>query len=132
MLKEGALDGSHAIFGLHVDPSLPTGTIGSKPGPFLASSGRFIASVRGKGGHAASPHTTRDPILAASMAILALQQIVSRQTDPLEAMVVSVGFVEGGQAGNVIPEIVKFGGTYRSMSTDGFSHAQLRIKEVLI
>lgn len=131
MLKEGALDGSQAIFGLHVDPSLPTGTIGSKPGPFLASSGRFIASIKGEGGHAASPHRTKDPVLAASMAILALQQIVSRETDPLEAMVVSVGFVAGGQAGNVIPEIVKFGGTYRSMSTDGFAQAHLKIKEII-
>lgn len=87
MIKEGALDGSQAIFGLHIDPSMPTGTIGSRPGPFLAGAGRFIASIRGEGGHAASPHRTKDPVLAASMAILALQQIVSRQTDPLEAMV---------------------------------------------
>ncbi|WOG91127.1 hypothetical protein DCAR_0310375 [Daucus carota subsp. sativus] len=131
MIKEGALDGSQAIFGLHIDPSMPTGTIGSRPGPFLAGAGRFIASIRGEGGHAASPHRTKDPVLAASMAILALQQIVSRQTDPLEAMVVSVGFIDGGQAGNVIPEIVKFGGTYRSMSTDGFAYAQLRIREII-
>lgn len=89
MLKEGALDGCQAIFGLHVEPGMPTGMIGSKPGPLLASSGRFVASIQGKGGHAASPHKTRDPILAASMAILALQQIVSRQTDPLEARVIS-------------------------------------------
>lgn len=90
MLKEGALDGCQAIFGLHVEPGMPTGMIGSKPGPLLASSGRFVASIQGKGGHAASPHKTRDPILAASMAILALQQIVSRQTDPLEARVISL------------------------------------------
>ncbi|KAK1384202.1 IAA-amino acid hydrolase ILR1-like protein [Heracleum sosnowskyi] len=67
MLKEGALDGSQAIFGLHVDPTLPAGTIGSKPSPFFASSGRFIASIKGEGGHAASPHRTKDTVLAASM-----------------------------------------------------------------
>ncbi|KAK3037868.1 hypothetical protein RJ639_031228, partial [Escallonia herrerae] len=131
MLKEGVLDGSQAIFGLHVSPDLFTGTIGSRPGPMLAGSGRFLAIIQGKGGHAAMPHKARDPVLAASLAILALQQIVSRDTNPLEAMVVSVGFIEGGLAGNVIPETVKFGGTFRSMTPEGFSFLKLRIKEVI-
>lgn len=87
MLKEGALDDFQAIFGLHVSPGMPTGTVGSKPGPLLAGAARFSAVIKGKGGHAASPHVGRDPVLAASLAILALQQIVSRETDPLEARV---------------------------------------------
>lgn len=87
MIKEGALDGVEAIFGLHVDPSSPTGTVNSKPGPMLAGSGRFSVVIRGKGGHAASPHKTRDPVLALSMVVLALQHIVSRETDPLESRV---------------------------------------------
>ena len=87
MLKEGALDNFQAIFGLHVAPDLPTGTIGSRPGPMLASSGRFVVIIEGKGGHAANPHGTRDPILAASASIVTLQQIISRETDPLEARV---------------------------------------------
>ncbi|XP_075638875.1 IAA-amino acid hydrolase ILR1-like 3 [Castanea sativa] len=131
MLKEGALDKVNAIFGLHVLPQMPTGTIGSRPGPMLAGSGRFIAIIRGKGGHAANPHVTRDPVLAASLAIISLQQIISRETDPLEAMVISAGFIEGGQAGNVIPETVRFGGTFRSMSTEGLSYLMQRIKEVI-
>ena len=87
VLKEGALDDSQAIFGLHVAPEMLTGTVGSKPGPLLAGSARFSSVIQGKGGHAASPHLGRDPVLAASLAILALQQIVSRETDPLEARV---------------------------------------------
>ncbi|XP_058207083.1 IAA-amino acid hydrolase ILR1-like 3 [Rhododendron vialii] len=131
MLKEGALDGVEAIFGLHVWPQLPTGSIGSRPGPMMAGSGRFTAVIQGKGGHAAAPHRTRDPVLAASLSVLALQQIVSRETDPLEARVVSIGFIEGGQAGNVIPETVRFGGTFRSMTSEGMSYLQQRIKEVI-
>ncbi|XP_057964605.1 IAA-amino acid hydrolase ILR1-like 3 [Malania oleifera] len=131
MLKEGALDKVRAIFGLHVSPEMPIGTIGSRPGPMLAGSGRFLATIQGKGGHAATPHATKDPILAASFAILALQQIVSRETDPLEATLVTVGFIEGGSAGNVIPETLKFGGTFRSMTSEGIDYLQQRIKEVI-
>ncbi|KAH9674451.1 IAA-amino acid hydrolase ILR1-like 3 [Citrus sinensis] len=119
------------IFGLHVAPELPTGTIGSRPGPMLAGSMRFLAVIEGKGGHAAMPHATRDPVLAASFAILALQQIVSRETDPLEARLVSVGFIEAGQAGNVIPASVRLGGTLRSMTTEGLFYLQRRVKEVI-
>ncbi|XP_026425929.1 IAA-amino acid hydrolase ILR1-like 3 isoform X2 [Papaver somniferum] len=129
MLKEGALANVSAIVGLHVDPYLPTGTIASRPGPLLAGSGRFKATIQGKGGHAATPHTTQDPVLAASFAILALQNIVSRETNPLQSAVVSVGLIRAGQAGNVIPESVNFGGTYRSLTTEGFSYLRQRIKE---
>ena len=94
MLKEGALDKIQAIFGLHVAPELATGTIGSRPGPMLAGSARFLATIRGKGGHAARPHATRDPVLAASLAIISLQQIISRETDPLEAMVGFLTFLK--------------------------------------
>lgn len=131
MLKEGALDGIQGIFGLHVSPQMPTGTIGSRPGPFLAGAGRFLVTVQGKGGHAAAPHLTADPIIAACSVILALQQIVSRETNPLEARVVTVGFVKGGQAANVIPETVELKGTFRSMTLEGIRYLQHRIKEVI-
>lgn len=87
MLEEGALDGFQAMFGLHVWPFMPVGSIGSRPGPIMAGSSRFTAIMQGNGGHAATPHKTRDPILAVSMAVLALQQLVSRETDPLEPRV---------------------------------------------
>ncbi|KAI3939167.1 hypothetical protein MKX01_002035 [Papaver californicum] len=131
MLKEGALANVSAIFGLHVEPHLPTGTIASRPGPLLAGSGRFKVTIQGKDGHAATPHTTQDQVLAASFTILALQNSVSRETNPLQSAVVSVGFIGAGQAGNVIPESVNFGGTFRSLTTEGFSYLRQRIKEVL-
>lgn len=131
MLQHSALDNINAIFGLHVWPSFPTGVIASSPGPVMAGAGMFSATIQGKGGHAASPHKTKDPILAASLAVVALQQIVSRETDPLEARVVTVGFIEGGEAFNVIPETVQFAGTYRSLSSRGLSYTKERIKEVI-
>ncbi|KAF9612147.1 hypothetical protein IFM89_038335 [Coptis chinensis] len=131
MLQEGALDNISAMFGLHVLPSLPTGTVASKPGPMLAGSGRFSVIIRGVGGHAARPDRTIDPTIAASFAIIALQQIVSRETDPLESRVVSVAYIQAGEAMNVIPEFVKLGGTFRSMTPEGYSYLKQRIKEIL-
>lgn len=89
MLQEGVLDDVEAIFALHVDPSLQTGYIASRTGPVLAASGRFQAIIKGKGGHAAAPHRTVDPLIPASFAILSLQQIVSREADPRESRVSS-------------------------------------------
>ncbi|XP_050229288.1 IAA-amino acid hydrolase ILR1-like 9 [Mercurialis annua] len=133
MLEEGALDNIRAIFGLHVEPDFSLGSVASKPGPLAAGSGRFLVVIRGEGGHAAWPHQARDPVVAASFAILALQQLISREKDPLEPRVLSLGFVEAGQAGNVIPETVEselLSGTSRSMSSKGLSQLQKRIKEV--
>ncbi|GER41864.1 IAA-amino acid hydrolase ILR1 [Striga asiatica] len=131
MIKDGVLNGVEAIFGLHVDPKMPTGTLISKPGPLMAGSARFHVVIQGKGGHAALPHRTHDPVLALSMAIIALQHIVSRETDPLEPRVVSIGYVHGGEAFNVIPETVEFGGTFRFMSSESYSYLKQRIKEVI-
>lgn len=89
MLQHGVLDDLNGIFFIHVLPSYPTGVIASRPGTILAGAGLFSVTIRGKGGHAATPHHNRDPILAAAFTILALQQIVSRETDPLEARVIS-------------------------------------------
>ncbi|KAM0863571.1 hypothetical protein ACQ4PT_044514 [Festuca glaucescens] len=131
VLEEGVLDDVSAIFGLHVDPSLPVGTVASRPGPFMAASGRFFITVIGKGGHAASPHHAVDPIVMASSAIISLQTIVAREIDPLQAAVISVTFVNGGDAYNVIPETVSFGGTFRSLTTEGLSYLKKRIKEII-
>ncbi|CAK9320193.1 unnamed protein product [Citrullus colocynthis] len=131
MLQEDALDDIDGIFALHVQPSLPTGVIASRPGPVCAGAGHFSALIRGKGGHAAAPHKTKDPVLATAFIIQALQQIVSRETDPLEAGVVTVAFVDGGQALHVVPETVKVGGTFRSLSLEGFAYLKERIREVI-
>ncbi|CAN1134040.1 IAA-amino acid hydrolase ILR1 [Linum perenne] len=131
MLQDGCLDDLDAILSIHVLPSVPTGAIASRPGPILAGVGLFAATIQGVGVHASSPHMGKDPILAASSAIVALQQIVSRETDPLEAAVVTVGLIEGGKAGNVIPDTVRFEGTFRSLSTKGVYYLQQRIKEIV-
>ncbi|PQQ20133.1 IAA-amino acid hydrolase ILR1 [Prunus yedoensis var. nudiflora] len=105
--------------------------VASRRGPILAGVGLFSATIQGQGGHGASPHQTRDPILAAALTTLALQQIVSRETDPLESRVVTVGYLQGGQAPNVIPDSVKLGGTFRSLTSEGLSYLKERIKEII-
>ncbi|KAG2640959.1 IAA-amino acid hydrolase ILR1-like 9 [Panicum virgatum] len=131
ILQEGCLDDVSAIFGLHVSPDLPLGSVSSRPGPFSATSARFIAIMNGKGGHAAVPQQSIDPIVAASTAILSLQQIVSREIDPLQSAVLSITFLKGGEAFNVIPESVTFGGTLRSLSNEGLSYLKKRIREIV-
>ncbi|XP_076948215.1 IAA-amino acid hydrolase ILR1-like 3 [Bidens hawaiensis] len=131
MINEGALGGAEAIFGMHVDFTVPTGTIATLPGPMLAAVCFFVARIQGKGGHAAEPHNAVDPILAASATVLALQQLISRELDPLQSQVLSVTYVKGGGAFNVIPEYVEFGGTLRSLTTEGLQHLQQRVKEVV-
>ncbi|BAT78938.1 hypothetical protein LR48_Vigan04g115500 [Vigna angularis] len=131
MIKEGVLQDAEAIFSLHIDHTTPTGAIASIPGAFTAAGCVFEARIVGVGGHAASPHTNIDPVLATSFAILALQQLVSRESDPLQSNVLSVTFVKGGTALNVIPSYVKFGGTLRSQTTEGMYYFRQRIKEVI-
>lgn len=131
MIKEGILQDAEAIFALHIDASTPTGAIASISGPFTAAGCMFEAKIVGVGGHAAFPQESVDPVLATSFAILALQQLVSRESDPLQNQVLSVTFVEGGTALNVIPSNVKFGGTLRSLTTEGMYHFRQRLKEVI-
>ncbi|KAF6156736.1 hypothetical protein GIB67_033205 [Kingdonia uniflora] len=108
-------------------------------GPALAAVCSFQAKIEGKDGHAAVLHFNVDPILAASFSILALQHLISRELDPLHsqifvyvlAKVLSVTFVQGGTALNAIPQSVEFGGTLRSLTTDGLRQLQRRVKEVI-
>lgn len=87
MLESGVLDNVEAIFGLHLTGKCPIGRVASKPGPILAASGFFEAVISGKGGHAALPQHTIDPILAASNIIISLQHLISREADPLDSQV---------------------------------------------
>ncbi|KAF5187877.1 N-acetyldiaminopimelate deacetylase [Thalictrum thalictroides] len=106
MIEEGVLENVEAIFSLHTAYSWPTGTVASKPGEFLAGCGAFQAKISGKGGHAAIPQDSIDPILATAATVISLQNIVSRETDPLDSKVVSVCKIRGGSAHNIIPESV--------------------------
>ena len=90
MLDAGVLENVDAIFGLHVSARYPIGVVASRPGPISAASSFFEAVINGKGGHAAIPQHTVDPILAASNVIVSLQHLVSREADPLDSQVISL------------------------------------------
>ncbi|EEE66891.1 hypothetical protein OsJ_23716 [Oryza sativa Japonica Group] len=131
VLESGLLDDVSVIFGLHVIPNLPVGVVASRPGPFMSAAARFAATFTGKGGHAGVPHDAVDPVVAVSSAVLSLQQLVSRETDPLEAAVVSITILKGGDAYNVIPESASLGGTFRSMTDEGLAYLMKRIREII-
>ncbi len=133
MVQEGALENPKVdrVFGIHVWPDLPTGKIGGKSGPFLAAVSSIRLVVRGgKGGHAAFPHKTHDPILAMSHIVCALQSIVSRECNPLNASVVSITAIHGGDAFNVISDEVVAKGTIRSMTTQGLAELRTSIQRI--
>jgi len=121
LIAAGALDGRlgpkvQAIFGLHGWPSIPLGVLATKPGALLAATDNFTITFKGKGVHGAYPHAGRDPIVAAAEAVASLQQIVSREMDPTEPAVVTVGKFSAGTAVNIIPDTAVFEGTARTLS----------------
>ncbi|XP_031268611.1 IAA-amino acid hydrolase ILR1-like 4 [Pistacia vera] len=131
IIDAGVLENVKAIFGLHVSPDIPVGQVASRPGPLLAGSGFFEAVISGKGGHAAIPQHSIDPILAASNVIVSLQHLISREADPLDSQVVTVAKFQGGGAFNVIPDSVTIGGTFRAFSKESFMQLKKRIEEVI-
>lgn len=131
MIEDGALENVEAIFGLHVSSGLPVGQVSTRAGPLLAGSGFFQAVIHGKGGHAANPHYSVDPILAASNVVITLQYIVSREADPLDPQVVTVGKFQAGNAFNVIPDSVTIGGTFRAFIKSSLLQLKKRIQEVI-
>ncbi|HEY9085172.1 MAG TPA: M20 family metallopeptidase [Candidatus Tyrphobacter sp.] len=116
MIEEGALDDPRvdAIAMLHVDVRLETGAVSVTPGPVNASADEIEIVVRGKGGHGGSPHTALDAIPPAAAIVLALQNIASRETDPLGSVVVTIGTIVGGYRNNVIADEVRMTGTLRA------------------
>ncbi|XP_043704902.1 IAA-amino acid hydrolase ILR1-like 4 [Telopea speciosissima] len=131
MIKEGALENVEAILGIHVVHRYETGTVASRPGEFLAGCGSFKAEIKGKGGHAALPQESIDPILAASASVVSLQHIVSRETDPLQSQVVSVSTFQSGNAFNVIPDTAVIGGTFRAFKKQNMYLLKQRIQQVI-
>jgi amidohydrolase len=115
MVAAGAVDGVRQIFALHVDPTRRAGEIGVCTGPFTAHCDSMRITVRGRGGHGARPHESKDPIAAAAQLISTLYQFVPRVTETHDAVVVSFGRVCGGHNPNVIPEQVELGGTLRTL-----------------
>lgn len=117
LIAEGVLDNPRpsCIFGLHVHPGLAVGRMSFRGGKVMASADELYITVKGKGGHAASPHQCVDPILIASQLVLALQQVVSRNNNPHNPTVLSITAFNGGSTTNVIPNEVKLKGTFRAM-----------------
>ncbi|CAL0327417.1 unnamed protein product [Lupinus luteus] len=126
MIEDGALENVEAIFGVHVFHHLETSIIGSRPGSFLAGCGIFRALISGKKG------TATNPVLAASAAIISLQGIVSRESDPLDTQVVSVTLFNGADNHDIIPDTVVIGGTFRAFSNTTFYYLLERIKQVIV
>jgi len=119
-----------AIYGLHTNPNYRAGQIAVRKGPFMARPDEFEIEIIGVGGHAAAPHEAVDPILIASHLITAIQSIISRNIDPNEPAVVTVGRLEGGSAHNIIPEKVQIWGTIRSFSAETSALISNRIEEL--
>ncbi len=117
MIKEGVLDNPkpQGIFGLHVHPGLDLGKLSFRKGRVMASADELYVTIRSKGGHAAAPHLTADTVLTASQLIVSLQQVISRNNNPLSPSVLSICSIQGGHTTNVIPSEVKLMGTFRAM-----------------
>lgn len=132
LIKEGVLENPAptAIIGLHVHPILETGKLSFKSGKAMASADEIYITVKGKGGHAATPHLTADTVLAASELVVALQKVVSRDKDPLSPSVLSICAINGGFTTNVIPSEVKLMGTFRAMDETWRFNAHKRMKEI--
>lgn len=120
LIKEGVLENPKpsAIFGLHVHPGLNIGKMSFRGGKVMASADELYITIKGKGGHAASPHLCIDPILIASHLITSLQQIISRNNNPHNPSVLSITSINGGTTTNVIPDEVKLKGTFRAMNEE--------------
>jgi hippurate hydrolase len=120
LIKEGVLEkpAPSAIFALHVNPQLEVGRLSFRGGKVMASADEIYITIKSKGGHAAAPQFTADTILVASHLIVALQQIISRNNNPLKPSVLSITSFQGGYTTNVIPSEVKLMGTFRAMDEE--------------
>jgi amidohydrolase len=133
LIKEGVLDHPKpaSIFGQHVLPSLEAGKVGFRPGMFMASADEIYVTVKGKGGHGAMPHDCVDTILIAAHILVGLQQVVSRNANPVVPSVLTFGKINStGGATNVIPNEVKLEGTFRTLNETWRSEAHQRMKKM--
>eukprot|EP00197_Chlamydomonas_leiostraca_P012055 CAMPEP_0202862836 /NCGR_PEP_ID=MMETSP1391-20130828/3723_1 /ASSEMBLY_ACC=CAM_ASM_000867 /TAXON_ID=1034604 /ORGANISM="Chlamydomonas leiostraca, Strain SAG 11-49" /LENGTH=456 /DNA_ID=CAMNT_0049542413 /DNA_START=197 /DNA_END=1567 /DNA_ORIENTATION=- len=132
MVAEGVVADVDAAFALHVWPQLPAGTIATRPGPLMAGVLSFEATVKGRGGHAAMPHTTVNPVIAAASIVAELKPLVTAHLPPYEPVVVNVCHMSSdGEAFNVVPDTVRFGGTVRAFSDDIMRQLKQRLTEVV-
>ncbi len=136
LCKDGAMNGAITgtpigrMFGLHCWPELGLGQIGTRPGPLLASTDEIRVTIKGVQSHGAYPHYSRDTIVCAAHCITLLQTVVSRNIDPLQACVVTIGKIEGGTATNIIPERTSFIGTIRALTPETRATARQRVRTI--
>jgi amidohydrolase len=133
MIEDGALERPQvdAIAMLHVDTRLDVGSLGIAGGPVSASADEFYVTVRGSGGHGAYPHTAVDAIPATAAMVLALQNVVARETDPFATAVVTVGTISGGYRNNVIADEVQLSGTLRAQDPSVRDALELRLRRIV-
>ena len=133
MIDDGVLEGPKvdAAFMLHVGAELPSGVVASGGGPLLAGADSFTITIEGRGGHAARPQETIDPIVAGAQVISALQAIVAREVDPFHPAVVTLGTFNAGNAHNVIPDQAVITGTIRSFDDTLFERMEQRLREIV-
>lgn len=132
MVKDGMMERFRIdeVYGMHNMPGMPVGQFGTRPGPIMAATDEFDIVVKGRGGHAAQPHRTIDPVVIGAQVVTTLQTLVSRNTDPIASLVVSVTKFNAGFAHNVIPEEARLAGTVRTLSPALREEAEARIRQV--
>jgi amidohydrolase len=119
-----------AVFGMHNWPGTDIGKFAVSPGPVMASTSEFKITIHGKGGHAALPHNSVDPIPVASALVQAFQTIISRNKKPIDAGVISVTMIHAGEATNVIPDSCEMQGTVRTFTVEVLDMIEKRMKEM--
>jgi amidohydrolase len=132
MVADGVLDDPRpdVSLGLHLWNTLPVGTVAVTPGPCMSAADDWACTVRGRGGHGASPHETRDPVVAAAQIITALQTVASRNVSPLDQAVVTVASLHAGDAFNIIPAAVRLKGTIRTYQEQTRELVHRRVHEI--
>lgn len=132
LIDEGLFDrfAIQSIFGIHLFPGLPEGSLGITAGPMMASAMEFSVTIHGKSAHAAQPHEGQDAIVVASQVIQAYQTIISRNRDPLETAVITIGSIHGGEAPNIIAREVVLKGTVRGFDPNVMAMIKRRMNEI--
>jgi amidohydrolase len=133
MVQDGLMDRFRIeeVYGMHNYPGLPVGRFGLRPGPLMAAADRLTIEIEGRGGHAARPHISVDPVLVGAQIINQIQSIVSRNVDPLQAAVISICVFQAGSADNVIPQTALLRGTARSLTPEVRDLLERRLHEVV-
>lgn len=133
MIAEGVLADPDVeeVFGFHADSSIPAGSVAASPGQFMAAPATFEMVIRGRGGHAGLPHRSVDPVICAAYVLTALQTVVSRNANPDKAAVISIGLIQGGTRGNIIPDEVRIDGTIRAFEPETMKFLKARFEQVV-